>query len=131
MTTRSFDETSGWVIFAGTMLALAGVFKVIYGLAMVFNSDWVVFTTDGAWLLDLTAWGWITLIAGVILIIAAWGVLTGQTWARVVGIIVASLAAINALFTISIFPLWGIVVLALNVLVIYGLAVHGDEVADV
>ncbi len=131
MTTRSMEETSGWVIFAGTMLALAGVFKVIYGLAMVFNSDWIVFTSDGAWLLDLSAWGWITLILGVVLFAAAWGVLSGQTWARVVGILAASLAAIDALFTISIYPMWGLVVLALTVMVIFGLAVHGDEVADV
>lgn len=129
MSERTLDDTSGWVIFAITMFILAGVFNVIYGLAMIFNSEWIVLTLDGAWLVDITAWGWITLIVGIIQFLAAWGISTGSTWARVVGIIIAAIAAVNALFTISIFPVWGLVILAIAVMVIYGLSVHGDEVA--
>ena len=129
MSSRSYEEASGWVVFAGMMLALAGVFKTIYGLAMIFNSDWVIFTLDGAWLLDISAWGWITLIIGVVLLFAGWGVISGQTWARVVGIVAAAFAGVDAMFTMTVYPIWGIAVLALVVLVIYALAVHGDEVA--
>lgn len=127
MTTRT-TEMSGWVVFAATMLCLAAIFDIIFGLTMIINDEWVVFGATTVWYLDLSAWGWVTLIIGVVLLFAGWGVLSGQTWAKVVGIIVASLAAVDSLFVMPYYPLWGITVLALAVLVIYGLAVHGDEV---
>ena len=128
MTPSTDRNTSGWVMFAITMFILAGVLNAIYGLMMLFNSTWVVFTGDGAWLVDISTWGWITLVVAAIQFLAAWGISGGKTWAQITGIIIATIAAVNALFTISIYPIWGIVMLALAVLVIYGLTVHGDEV---
>ena len=122
------SRASGWVMFAITMFILAGVLNAIYGLMMLFNSSWVVFSGEGAWLVDISTWGWITLIVAAIEFLAAWGISGGHTWGRVTGIIIATIAAVNALFTITIYPIWGIVVLALAVLIIYGLTVHGDEV---
>ncbi len=128
MTTSSQRTTSGWVLFATTMFVIAGFFNIVYGLAMVFNNTWIVLTPDGAWIVDISAWGWITLVVGIIQFLAAWGVSSGQTWARIVGIIIATVAAANALFLVPIYPLWGLTILAIAVLIIYGLAIHGDEV---
>ena len=123
------NVTSGWVMFAGMMLVLAALLKAIFGLVAVFNSEWVVFTPDGAWLVDTSAWGWITLLLSLVLFLAAFGVFSGQTWARIVGIVAATVAAVDAFAIASIYPVWGLSIFAIAVFVIYGLAVHGDEVA--
>ena len=94
------------------------------------EDTWTVLLPDSILVFDLTTWGWILLILGLIEMIVAWGVLSGQTWAQVVGIIIASLAAILNILSLSIYPLWGLIALVLQILVIYALAVHGDEVAS-
>ena len=122
------ERRSGWVIFATTMFVIVGVLNVIYGLTMIINNEWIVFAADEIWYLDITAWGWITLLLGVLALFVAFGVYAGQTWAQVVGIIAATLAAVDAFLVIPYFPVWGIVLLALAILLIWALAVHGDEV---
>jgi len=122
--------TSGWVYFAATIFIVVGILDAFYGLVAIFNSDWVVFTSNSIVLLDLTAWGWIMLITGIIAILVGFGALYGQTWARVVGIIVAALNLIGVTVILSVYPGWGFLIIGLNVLVIYALAVHGDEVAE-
>jgi len=129
MSSKSEYRASGWVMFAITMFLLAGILNAVYGLMMLFNSNWVIFTGEGAWLVDISTWGWITLLVAAVQFLAAWGVSEGKTWGRITGVIIATIAAVNALFTITIYPVWGIVMLALAVLVIYGLTVHGDEVS--
>jgi hypothetical protein len=122
--------TSGWVYFAATIFIVVGILDAFYGLVAIFNSDWVVFTPEHIVLLDLTAWGWIMLLTGIIAILVGFGALYGQTWARVVGIIVAALNLIGVTVILSVYPGWGFLIIGLNVLVIYALAVHGDEVAE-
>jgi hypothetical protein len=122
-------ETSGWIIFAATMFAIVGVFNFIQGLVFLVEDTWTVLTPDSILVFDLTTWGWILLILGVIEMVVSWGVLSGQTWAQVVGIIIASVAIVLNVLSLSIYPIWGLIALVLQVLVIWGLAVHGDEVA--
>jgi hypothetical protein len=122
-------ETSGWVIFAATMFAIVGVFNFIQGLVFLVEDTWTVLTPDSILVFDLTTWGWILLILGVVEMIVSWGILSGQTWAQVVGIIIASVAIVLNVLSLSIYPIWGLIALVLQVLVIWALAVHGDEVA--
>ena len=124
------ERTSGWVIFASTMFVIAAVFNIIYGIVLLAKDDWAVLVEDGILLFDFTTWGWILLILGIIQGVAAWGILSGQTWARVVGIIIASLALISLFPIFGLYPLWNLTIAVLLILVIYGLAVHGDEVAS-
>ncbi len=79
---------------------------------------------------DTTSWGWIHLIAGIVVLLAGFGVLAGQTWARVVGIMVATLSAIANFMFIPYYPIWSILIIALDVFVIWALAVHGREFAS-
>jgi len=130
MTSRSLDQTSGWVLFAGTLALLIGVLNIFWGFVALFNSEWVIFTEQSVVLVDVTAWAWVTLLLGVIQIFVAWGILSGQTWARVVGIIWAGLAIIGQMVYINVAPWWSLIMIIMLVLVIYGLAVHGDEIAD-
>ena len=126
--TTAVMERSGWVLFATTMFVIVGVMNIIFGLTMIINNEWIVFGAKEVWYLDISAWGWITLIVGALALVVAWGVYAGQTWARVVGIIVAVLAVIDAFFVMPYYTVWGVTILALSVLVIWALAAHGDEV---
>ena len=121
-------ETSGWVIFAATMFAIVGVFNFIQGIVFLVEDTWVVLVPDSILVFDLTTWGWILLILGVVEMVVAWGVLSAQTWAQIVGIIIATVGAVLNLLSVSIYPIWGLIILVLQILVIYALAVHGDEV---
>lgn len=129
MTTATRTEPSGWVLFAATVLWVVAAFNIIYGLVILFNSDWVVLTSAGLLVFDLTSWGWILLLTGVIQAAVGVGVFEGLMWARVLGIIMAGLSAISMLSIMSVYPMWGITILAINVFVIYALTVHGSETA--
>jgi len=120
--------TSGWVVFAATMAAVAGIFNVIFGFVVLVKDEWVALTTDGILVFDLTAWGWILLVIGFVQIISAAAIVLGKTWARVLGVTWAALTVIGQMAFVNVFPIWSLTVIALSVLVIYGLTVHGDEV---
>jgi len=121
-------QMSGWVLFAATLTAVAGIFNVIYGLVVLFNSEWVAITDDAVLLFDLTAWGWTLLVFGVVQLFTAGGITSGRGWARILGAAWASVVVIGEMAYLNVYPLWSIVIIALSVLVIYALTVHGDEV---
>ena len=95
---RAGAETSGWavgfVLFAGIMMLMVGCFQALEGLVAIFNDTFYVATRHYVFQFDATTWGWIHLIFGLIVAVAGWGLLSGRTWARVVGITVATLSAI-------------------------------------
>ncbi len=128
MTSGALDR-SGWIIFATTMFFIVGVLDIIHGLQMVLNSEWIVFGTFNVWYIDVSVWGWITLIMGGIAILVSWAIYSGQTWGRIVGIIAATFAAIDAFLIMQYWTAAALTILALSVLVIWALAVHGDEVS--
>jgi hypothetical protein len=129
MTSETTNKASGWVVYATTMFIILGALNVIYGLTMIINDEWLVFGAKTVWYLDLSAWGWITLATGVLALAVAGGIYAGQTWARVLGLISGTVAAINAFLVMPYYPVWGIAILALAVLVVYALAAHSDEIA--
>ena len=122
----------GWVLFAGIMLFMVGTFQVIAGLVALFNSDYyLVPTRDLVVNVNYTAWGWTHLALGVVALFAGWGVMMGQLWARIFGIGVAFLSAVANLAFIGAYPVWGVIMITVDVLVIWALAVHGREVKAV
>ena len=118
-------QESGWVRFAGIMFFVVGVLTIIFGLTMVLGEDWIEFEADEVWYLDITVWGWATVIIGVIAILIGAGVLQGQTWAAVVGVLYGALAFLEAFIILLYFPVWGVVLMVLWGLVIWSLSVHG------
>jgi hypothetical protein len=123
--------TSGWVTYAAVMMAILGTFNVIYGLVLLANNEWVALTPEGQLVFfDFTTWGWILLVVGVIELFAGWGIMTGQTWATVVGVVIATLGMVSAFLSLNAYPWWSIILIVLAFLVIYGLTVHGGEVAE-
>jgi hypothetical protein len=118
----------GWVYFAGLMMILLGSFQVIQGLVALFNSQFYVVRPTGLVLsVDYSAWGWWHLIIGVVMLLAGLGVLAGNTAARVIGIILAIVSAIAQVAFLAAYPIWGAIVITIDVIVIYALAVHGRE----
>jgi len=126
MTTATADR-NGWVLYATTMFAIVGVMDIFYGLAMIISNEWVVFSATKVWYIDIAVWGWITVLLGVLGLAVAAGVYAGQTWARVLGVIAAGLIAIDAFFIMPYYPVWALAVLALSILIIWAVTVHGDE----
>jgi hypothetical protein len=124
-------EVSGWtvgfVVFAGVMLMLIGTFHAITGLAAIIEDEFFVVGRNYAYELDATAWGWLHLIYGLIVAGAGFGVFSGATWARVVGITLASISAIANFFFIPYQPVWAILIIALDLLVISALTAYSPR----
>lgn len=131
MTTTKTSGWTGWAVFAGVMLLTVGIFTAVQGLVAIVGPSTYYVVTDGAlWLLDVTGWGWWNLIIGVLLILVALALLAGQTWARVVAVILVIFNAVGALLLVPAQPWWSLIVIAVDVLVIYALIVHGHELRD-
>ena len=122
----SQPEGSGWIVFAGIMMMIAAILNVIYGIAAISNSKF--FISGQKYIVsDLKTWGWITLIIGIVMGIAAFSIWAGNQFGRWVGIIAASASAISALMSIPSYPLWSLAVFAVDILIIYGLAAYGGQ----
>jgi len=124
-------QTSGWAVglslFAGLMMIIIGVFQVIVGVAAIIEDQFYVVTPKYAFDVDVTAWGWIHLLIGLVVGLAGWAVTMGQLWGRVIGIVVAGLSAIANFFFIPYYPIWSLLIIALDVFVIWALCVYGGR----
>lgn len=120
---------TGWTVFAGTILALTGIFQIIAGIVAVASDELYVVTNDWIFKFDVTTWGWIHLVLGVVLLLSGIGIFTGNVVARSVGVFIAGLSAIAAFMWLPYYPLWGIVIIALDVAVIWALTTQGRESA--
>jgi hypothetical protein len=117
----------GWIWFAAVVMILVGVFNVIHGLVAIFNGDFFVETMDRVIVFNLVTWGWIHLILGILLVAVGAALVVGQTWARVVAVVLVALNAIGQLTFITVFPWWSVLVIAIDLVVLYALIVHGRE----
>ncbi|MGI5272410.1 DUF7144 family membrane protein [Nonomuraea sp. CA-218870] len=118
----------GWVMLAGVGMIIVGCFQAFMGLVGIFNTDFYVVTASGlAVPVNYTIWGWFHLIMGVIVLLAGAAIMSGKTWGRVVGIVLASIQALVNFAWLPAYPFWSTIVIAIDVLIIYALAVHGRE----
>ena len=127
---RQLDTRTGWVgwiFFAGFMMILVGSLNLIYGLVALFNDEWVVWGNRGSVLLDITAWGWIHAALGAIVILAGIGIMTGNLAARIVAVIVVGGSLIVNFAAIPVYPVWSLVAITIELLVLWALIVHGRE----
>lgn len=119
---------AGWVAFAGTMLIALGSFQAIEGLVALFHDGFYLAGPEGLVVnLDYDAWGWTHLVVGVVAIAVGFGLFTGNVIARVAGTAIAMISAILNLVFLSAYPVWSTVTIALDVIVIYTIVVHGRE----
>jgi hypothetical protein len=118
---------TGWVVFAGVMMVIIGFLNFFYGLAAVVNDEVVVVGGHGAIIADLTTWGWITLILAVILVLTGFGLFVGAEWARVLGVVIVAINAIEQVWIFPAAPLWAFIVILLDVIIIYNLTARWEE----
>ena len=122
----SDDTVSGWVTFAGVMLIILATLNVIDGIAAVSNSTF--FTENAKFVISgLNTWGWILIFCGVGQGLVAWGVLAQARGVRWIGVAIASANAILQLLFMPAYPFWSLCLFTLDILVIYGLIVHGKR----
>lgn len=129
--TNGSQQPSGWAVgftaFAAFMLIMIGVFHVIAGITGVVNDSVYAVTKDYLIELDTTTWGWIHIIAGVVVVLAGFGILSGATWARVIGIMLALISMVANFFWLPFQPWWSILIIAIDIAVVWALTVYGGE----
>jgi len=131
MQTNNYSSWAvGWAGFAGIMLIVIGVLDFIQGLVAIVNDEFYVVTQEWVFEFDVTTWGWIHLVLGVILIASGIGIFTGNVAARTVGVIVASVAMIINFAWLPYYPLWSIVVISVCIAIIWALTAHGRDIAE-
>jgi hypothetical protein len=119
-------EGLGLVFFASILLLMAGFFNLIYGIAAIANSH--VFTANAHYVFaGLRTWGWITLIIAILQLAAAAGVLAGNQLARWFAVAVILLSAIDMMFFVPAYPFWALMIIAVDVIALYGLCAYGSR----
>jgi hypothetical protein len=117
-----------WVVFAGVILIINGVFSGLQGLIALTGPDTYYLSTPGSlFLFDAQGWGWWNLVIGVLLVLTAVALFSGATWARAVGVVLAGVSAVVQLMLIPAQPWWSVIVIAMDVLIIYAVIAHGSE----
>ena len=121
----------GWVAFAGVMMTILGTFHVIEGLVAIFKDEYFLVGKSGLVVnVDYTVWGWVHLLAGIVIIAAGVAVFTGKIWARTIGVILATLSAVVNIAFLSAYPIWSTILITVDILVIWALTVHGGELRE-
>ncbi len=122
---------TGWVVFAGIMMVMLGTFHAIQGLIALFQDNYFLVGKSGlAVQVDYTTWGWVHLIGGIIVFGAGICVFVGMVWARTVGVLVALLSAVVNVSFLAAYPIWSTIMIAIDILVIWALTVHGGELKE-
>jgi len=125
---RSYAEGRGYglVLFAGVLLLVSGFWNLIYGIAAIAQSH--VFVANAHYVFgNLRAWGWVTLIFAILLLIAGGGIMVGSQLARWFGVVVLGLNLIEQMFSIPSYPFWSLTIIALDVVALYGLCAYGSR----
>src|SRR5687767_3477646 len=130
----SQDSWSGWIVFAGFVILIVGALDMLQGFVGILEDEYVVATSKGLAIVDVTGWGWITLLWGVLLIFAGLGLLSGASWARWLAIVGVALNAIQQIMFLAnypqAYPLWNILIVALNVIVLFALTARWQRYKD-
>jgi len=128
-TSRAWAQ--GGMVFAATMLIVVGVYQALMGLAAVINDQFFIIVNSYAYSIDVSAWGWIHMGIGILAIAVCCFIFSGATWARITGIVVAGLSAVANFFFLPYYPVWSLVVIAMDIFAIWALAtVRMDEPID-
>jgi hypothetical protein len=122
------EAAVGWTWFAAIMMMLLGAFWVIAGLVAILEDEFFVATPNYLFKLDVTTWGWIHLLLGVIVELAGFALLMGRVWARTIGVILAGVSALVGFAWLPWYPIWGVIFITIAVFVIWALTVHGRDV---
>jgi hypothetical protein len=129
-TGRPRAMVTGGVVFAAVLLIFGGAMAIIEGIAGIAKDNLYVQTANYTLRFSTTAWGWIHLIIGIVVVLAGFYLFTGATWARWIGILVAAVSLFFQFFFIPYYPFWALTLIAIDIVVIWALATarRTDEV---
>ena len=123
---RENQVQNGWVVglarFAGVVMIISGIFQLFEGLAAIVQQGYYVISHTYAFYLNVSTWGWINLIIGIVVTIVGFSIFSGKMWARVISIILVSISAIANFFYIPYYPIWAILIISLDIAVIWALS---------
>jgi len=120
----------GWIVLASVLMCIAGTFNVITGMVAVFSDNVYVGGSGSKVVLDVTGWGWFHIFWGLLLFGTGLALYAGQTWARVIAILVVAVNMVTQLMAMPTYPLWSLVILTIDLLIIWAVIVHGDELRE-
>jgi hypothetical protein len=120
----------GWTAFAGILMIMMGFWWIISGFVALFDSEFYVVTQRWILQFDISVWGWIHLILGIVILASGCGLFLGAVWARIVGVIIAVVAGLLAFAWLPYYPIWAILFIAISVAVIWALTVHGRDITE-
>jgi hypothetical protein len=122
---------TGWIAFASFMMILVGSFQLVEGFVAIFDDGFYAKTSSGhVFSVDYSVWGWGHVLLGAVIMVSGLGVLAGNLAARLVAVVVAGLSALANLLFIAAYPFWSLTIIAVDILVIYALTLHGHEMRD-
>jgi hypothetical protein len=125
-------DVGTWLAFAIAMLTLTGVLSAVWGvLALIRRGVLVATVKQNPLELDYRLWGWIHIVVGVLALVAAWLLPRGAAAVRAIAVVLASLSIVANVLVINSVPIWSAIVIALDVLVIFAVTVHGNDVRPV
>ena len=119
---------TGFIMFAGVMMIMAGSFQAFSGLVAIFENEFYVTTPNYLLQLDATSWGWIHLLLGLLVVFAGFAVLNGMVWGRIIGVVLAVLSAFANFAFLPYSPFWSMLIIAVDIFVIWALTVHGRDI---
>ena len=119
----------GWAMFAAIMLMIVGMFQAIAGLAGILENEFYVVGRNYVFEFDVTTWGVIHILIGLVLILSGVGIITGNVLARTVGVIAAAVSAVANFVWLPYYPVWSIAMIAVDVTIIWAVTAHGRDLA--
>ncbi len=121
---------AGWAAFAGVLMVLAGFFQALVGVSAIVKNTVYFVGPYNILTVDIASWGWVHLLLALAILFAGLSVLKGNAYGRVVGVLLAGISALVNMAFIPAYPIWSILVMTVDVLIIYALVVHGDELKE-
>lgn len=118
---------TGWTAFAAILMIFGGAMAILQGISAIAEDDVFVATRNYVFQFNLTGWGWIHLILGIVIVLAGCALFTGAFWARAVGVVLAGLGALANFAWLPHYPLWSIVLIALDIFIIWALCAGPGE----
>ncbi len=125
---RSSAWAVGFTVFAGVTMITIGILHALWGIAALINDEFFVVGPNYTYAFDVTTWGWIHLGLGVLVALAGFFLFSGSVVARIVAAAVAVLSLVGNFMAIPYFPVWSIVIIALDIAVIWAVTAHGRDI---
>lgn len=123
------NDWTGWLAFTAILLVVLGSFHAIAGIVALFESEIYSAGSGTMWILSHASWGWIHIIWGLLAVWSGSLLASQNVYGHIFTVLVAVVSAIVSLAFVPVYPVWAVVLIALDVLIIYAVTVHGKEIS--